>query len=278
MTQEPMSPQEEPSSPTPWWRRVKVWILGLLTAVVSAWLVSFISTGKAPFLGSEGDISINEEDQGPVLNVGVEPGSGGECGEEVAWVYPKSPTDPLMNTSPGRGPRVDGKTWDEDPKAFGAAPAGPAWLSIAATTTSERVVIITNIAFHVVERKSPVKGTVVSPSRACGNGALYHFGRVNFDTQPPYWEKLDADDYPQEIRADDLKFPYKASASDPAILHIEVDPGKCRCSWYAEVFWKDGEKSDKTRLPKSGAYETTPSKGLPAFEWTYEGERSPVPW
>ncbi|MER6250198.1 hypothetical protein ABT224_02205 [Streptomyces sp. NPDC001584] len=248
------------------------WILGVCgvvaTGVIVAWLTGLFSTGEATILNKPFRLGINSEEAGPLLNVGVKPGVGGECEEEVSQVYPYPPSHPLMNVAPGSGPQKNGKTWDEDPRAFGAIPAGPAWLTVALTTDDDRSVIITNVVFHAVDSKPGLKGTVVEPERGCGNGVTYHVGRVDFDRKPPYWSTVPAD-FHSGWRADDLKFPYKASKSDPAYLFIEVDPGSRRRSWYAEIYWKDGEVSGKSRIPKSGEFEMTPSDGLPVKKKLY---------
>jgi hypothetical protein len=259
--------QEEASEPKKgFFSRTRKWILGALgvvaTGVITAWLIGLFSTGEAKILNKPINIGIDSEGGGPLLNVSVHPGVGGECGQEVSQVYPYAPSHPLMNTPPGAGSQKEGKTWDEDPKAFGAVPAGPAWLYVALTADDDRSVIITNIEFHVAETGPPVKGTVVQPERGCGNGVSYHLGRIDFDKRPPYWAPL-SNAIPSEFRADKLKFPYKASKSDPAYLLIEVDSGSHRRSWFAELFWKDGENSGKSRIPESGTFEMTPAGGLP---------------
>ncbi|MEU6336322.1 hypothetical protein ABZ839_18055 [Streptomyces cellulosae] len=242
------------------------WLLAALgviaTGVITAWLTGLFSTGEATVLNKPISFGINSGPGGPLLNVSVQPGVGGECGQEVSQVYPYPPSHPLMNTPPGSGPRKDGKTWDEDPHAFGAVPAGPAWLNAALTTDDDRSVIITNIVFHVTHSEPKVTGTVVQPERGCGDGVTYHVGRVDFDSSPPYWSSSPSE-VPGGVRADNLQFPYKASKSDPAYLLIEVDPGAQRRSWFAELYWKDGETSGKSRIPKSGTFEMTPAHGLP---------------
>ncbi len=242
------------------------WLLAALgvivTGVITAWLTGFFSTGEAVILNKPVSLGINSEEGGPLLNVSIQPGVGGECGQEVSQVYPYPPSHSLMNTPPGSGPRKDGKTWDEDPHAFGAVPAGPAWVSAALTTDDDRSVIITDIDFHVTDSRPALKGTLVHPVRGCGDGVTYHVGRIDFNKRPPYWSTPPTE-VPGGVRADNLQFPYKASRSDPAYLLIEVDPGTQRRSWFAELYWKDGEKSGKSRIPKSGTFEMTPANGLP---------------
>ncbi|WP_371616366.1 hypothetical protein [Streptomyces sp. NBC_00454] len=242
------------------------WLLGafgvVATGVVVAWLTGLISTGEAKVLNQPVRLGVRSEEAGPLLNIGVQPGMAGTCGKEVSQVYPYSTSDPLMNTPPGSGPRKNGKTWDEDPHAFGAVPAGPAWLTVALTASDDRAVVITNVVFHTMDVKPGLTGTVVEPEKRCGNGVTYHVGRVDLDLKPPYWTSVSADVH-KGWRADDLKFPYKASKSDPAYLLIEVDPGSHRRSWYAELSWVDGATSGKSRIPESGVFEMTPSKGLP---------------
>ncbi|MCA6090939.1 hypothetical protein LE181_01960 [Streptomyces sp. SCA3-4] len=264
----------------PWHKRavarVGVAIGTVIVGLVTAWAVGLFSSGKAEIGGRTVEFPIFTKGEGaPTLRAYVEPGESNGCEEgKVSFVYPNKPSDPLMNTPPGSGPRKNGKTWDKDPEAFGAVPAGPAWLSVLATSEDERAVIIKNIVFHVQDSGPRIDGTIVTPEGGCGDGVTYHLGRVDLSKAPPYWAEL-PDGY-QDVRSDDLKFPYKASRSDPAFLHIQVDPGMMRRKWYAELYWEDGQRSGKVRLPEHGAWSTTPSKGLSTVSWT-DGVRTLTP-
>ncbi|MFJ3728271.1 hypothetical protein ACIPYQ_37675 [Streptomyces sp. NPDC090045] len=272
--------QAETSAPRPPpWKRVRVWLVGLVLASVTAAVSSLVTdalTGAGQSLrriisGDNREVIIKDE-QGPILGVHVEQGDGDGC-NAPGWVYPESPAAPIMNRPPGTGIRKDGKTWDQDPPAFGAAPAGPVTLYISARARDERAIIIHDIRFRVVERRPPIHGTRISLAGGCGDSPTYHVGRVNFAARPPYW--VPAGDFMEGFRKDELKFPYTATESDPATLLIDVTPGNCHCAWKVELRWTDGKLSGTTVIDDNGKpFQITDSSGLPVFTWQ-EGKRVP---
>ncbi|MGA5895135.1 hypothetical protein [Streptomyces venetus] len=251
---------------------MKVWIVGIIATAlttVAAGLIAdgltSVGTSVREIIDGDNRSVVIRDKHGPVLAVTVEQGDGDGC-NAPGWVYPEPPSAPLMNTPPGTGPRKHGKTWDEDPLAFGAVAVGPVALYISAQARDNRAIILNNITFHVVERKPPLKGTRVSMAAGCGDSPTYHIGRVNFDTAPPYWVAVG--DYMKEFRTDELKFPYKTTASDPATFYIEVDQGACMCKWQVELSWTDGSTSGKTLIDNDGKpFETTSAQGLTIFTW-----------
>ncbi|MFD7457811.1 MULTISPECIES: hypothetical protein [unclassified Streptomyces] len=272
MAEETPSTSQDRDKHIPPWKRAKIWVIGIVAASITAALSGALSnlvtsTGESIrrlVFGDTREVVIKNE-KGPILSVSVEQGDANGCNGS-GWVYPHPPSSPLMKTPPGSGPRVEGKTWDQNPSAFGAAPAGNVTLYVSASARDNRAIILRNIKFKVVSRKPPIHGTRVVLSRGCGDSPLYHVGRVNFGAPPPYW--VPVGDYMEGFRADVLRFPYKATRSDPATLLIDVNPGECHCSWRAELSWTDGDISDTTVIDDDGEpFELTPSDGLPVYTW-----------
>lgn len=270
--------QGEERVPRRWWQSTKG-RLGALAGtiavgVVTGVLINLLTPGAQQSLrrivsGDDREIIIKDK-KGPILGVHIEQGDADGCNAR-GWIYPDPPTAPIMNTPPGSGPRRNGKTWDEDPAAFGAAPAGPVTLYISARARDERAIIIHNISFHVVERREPIRGTRISLAAGCGDSPTYHVGRVNFGAKAPYW--VPAGDFMGDFRKDELKFPYQATASDPATLLIDVNPGRCHCTWNAKLSWTDGSEHGTTVIDDKGKpFHVTSSSGLPIYTWQ-EGRR-----
>ncbi|MEU4487719.1 hypothetical protein AB0H94_23010 [Streptomyces purpurascens] len=274
----PTSDEQRPTRPPPW-KRAKVWLIGLIAATITGTLSGVLgdvltSAGQSLRRIVVGDNreAVIKNRNGPILGVHIEQGDGDGCNAS-GWIYPEPPSAPIMNTPPGTGPRRDGKAWDEDPPAFGAAPAGPVTLYITARARDERAILIHDIRFRVVERRPPIRGTHISLAGDCGDSPLYHVGRVNFDAKPPYW--VPVGNFMERFRRDELKFPYTATASDPATLLIDVNPGRCHCAWRVELRWTDGSESGTTVIDDNGKpFDVTDSSHLPVFTWL-EGKRVP---
>jgi len=261
---------------SPFWTRSKKWITGIVaasaTAVLTAWVTTLFAAAPSvveDIVRGEGNQRTVKTASGPTLSVSVEQGNA--CNAN-GWVYPNPSSGAQMQIPPGEGRRIGGRTWDEDPQAFGAKPAGPVRLLLAASATQTRAVILTRIDVTLVNRTEPIEGTRVVPGGGCGDGVTYHSAGVNFDVPAPYWVPFK----PEGMRADQLQFPYKVTPADPSVLLLQVAPGDCLCKWTATLHWIDGSEQGATRIDDHGRpFETTNAADLPAVSWD-NGERSPV--
>ncbi|MBT2385006.1 hypothetical protein [Streptomyces sp. ISL-11] len=216
-------------------------------------------------LVTKGTEEVKEKLIGEPTGIEVDVEQGSDC-NAAGWVYPRSPDSELMNRPPGTGKRIEGKTWDQDPDAFGAVPAGPVKLHMAVTTKAVRsAIILKSLTFHVVEKKKMVEGTHVAFVGGCGNGATYHYGVVNFDNPPPYW--VSRPKPPKEVRSDELKFPYKVTSVNPSVLLVTVIPSG-HCKWDAKLQWTDGKKTGTTVINDHGSpFETAEIGKFRSFKW-----------
>ncbi|MGY5129223.1 hypothetical protein [Streptomyces nigrescens] len=226
--------------------------------VVTQWL-----TRTADWVAGQVVKLVANTPNGPTLNVTVVQGFG--CNGN-GWIFPVSSSDGLVNEPPGSGRRIDGKSWDQNPAAFGATPAGPVQIYLTATGKTERPIILTGIHFRVEKRERPKTGTRITLDQACGDGVTYHAGAVSLSKPAPHW--MPVNKLPANLRTDPLKFPYRVTAQDQSLLRVSVYPGRCDCKWRAELNWVDGEVAGKTAIDDHGhPFETTPSGGNPGFTW-----------
>jgi hypothetical protein len=249
----------------PLWKRTKVRIAAgataVLTIVGTAALIKLADTATTTVLGKV--VELNVDTGGPILN--VEAAQGMDCSAN-GWIYPYPPSSELMQSPPGTGQRNNGKTWDQDPAAFGAVPAGPVRLFVSATGKSQSAVILTGIDFHLDLKRPPVVGTGVNLASGCGGAGIYHAAAISFAEKPPYW--VPTEELPEGLRADPLKFPYTVTTSDPSLFLISVRPDGCDCKWHAVLHWISGSTAGTTTINDHGhPFETTSSKGIPLFYW-----------
>jgi hypothetical protein len=271
-------PETVPS--TTFWTKTRKWVTGILVASLTAALTALIlsilqSTPDAVrdvLSGHSRTVTINTSN-GPTLSVSIE--QGFQCNAS-GWVFPVSPTDPLVNSPPGEGQKIDGQTWNQNPAAFGAQPAGPVRLTVAASTAQTRAITLRDIEIELVERHEPLMGTRIESSGGCGNGVTYHARAVDFDKPFPYWAPFRVARGDAHLRVDALEFPYKVTPNSPSLLLIEVLPGDCYCEWRATLEWFDGEEHGETTIgDRDQPFHTTSSAGIPAYSWL-EGKRVPV--
>ncbi len=105
--------------------------------------------------GSGAAISDTLSSNGLTINWSVQQGIGCEGSGDV---YPVSETPGLnLKTRPGSGPKHGNKTWDQDPRAFGAVPVNPR-MTFSLTGPTNHAVTITGLKFHVISRKPQVVG------------------------------------------------------------------------------------------------------------------------
>ena len=166
----------------PWAWLVAAVVLGLSTLVTTA--VVKLGEGAATHVveAVTGPKSVSfSTSSGAALKVEVAQGMG--CSGN-GWVFPKD-SGITSATPPGSGPRRGGRTWDADPAAFGAVPAGDVTLYISATGPTDHAVTLTGLDFHVSTREDAVSGTVLNVAEECGAAGTFRYGKVDLGAAPP---------------------------------------------------------------------------------------------
>ncbi|HEX5401836.1 MAG TPA: hypothetical protein VFX16_06000 [Pseudonocardiaceae bacterium] len=189
-------------------------------------------------------------------------------------VFPLRDT-PTISTHirPGKGPKHSGSTWDQDPRGFGAVPAGPLTIAIVVSGPKGHTLTITGLIFHVLARRPQVVGPWLNRAQDCHADTMrYHAGIVDLDTPAPYY--LDAKHLPGAVRADHLTFPYVARADDPKGLKVTVRTEHCDCVWNATLTWTDAGKAGSTAIDDHGyPFETTSVTGQSGVNWINKSPR-----
>ncbi|MET8020212.1 hypothetical protein [Streptomyces decoyicus] len=136
---------------------------------------------------------------------------------------------------------------------------------ITVSGKSEQAIVLKDLTFHVEERRPPLAGIVI-PDTACPSAFSYRSAEVKLNAQPPQWKP--AGTRKEGDRSEPLSFPYKVTAADPEVLVVTVDPAGCHCTWWAELAWVSGNESGSALIKEGGRpFQTTSTKGLPAFTW-----------
>jgi len=267
-----------------WVLRLRTWIIGVLVAGLALGITDLVSrtvgTGanKVEHLISGSDLVQDQSVTSDGLTIRTMVLQGLGCPPKNGDVYPRSVTPGLSPAvEPGAGPTHGGKTWANSPGMFGAVPASPTQIQIFLTGPTNHAVIITDLKFHVISRKPQIKGTWLNLSSGCGAGGNYHYGAVDFDTQPPYWISTRA--LPERYRTDALKFPYTVTANDPESLVIDVQMENCDCTWDATLSWIDGSTAKSKVLDDNGhPFETTSVTGVTGADWHDTSNDSTPRW
>jgi hypothetical protein len=206
---------------------------------------------------------------GPLFAVSIMNGFSA-CGPGgTGWVFPPSSAR-LLNSTPGTGIQRKGKTWDQDPQAFGAIPTSGEWMSITASDSSANAVVITNINIQVVSRR-PAHGIVANfmPPHGCPT-ALFQTSSVNLDTSPPEIVPVQGNlvsptGFP--IKATPTIFPYTLTQSSPVAFLLIIYTQLYDCAWTAKIYWSDGSKAGATLIENHGRPFETSGTNLPTVTW-----------
>ena len=200
---------------------------------------------------------------GLIINSSIEEGFGG-CPGGSGYVYPGS-SGITTAIPPGTGPKRGGKTWDQNPWAFGAVPAGPARIKIYLTGPADHAVVITGLQFHVLSRKPAFSGAWLFVSGQCGGGSAYHYAKYDFDAAVPYLRPYVK---PTGESTDELRFPYTTTATDPAALMVDVSTDHTDCTWDLVLSWIDGGTAKTARIDDNGKpFELTSAAGMTQKSW-----------
>ncbi|MEU6878938.1 hypothetical protein [Streptomyces sp. NPDC046712] len=131
---------------------------------------------------------------------------------------------------------------------------------------SDEAIVLTDLTFHVEERKPPLAGIYI-PEGQCLSASVFRSAEVKLNARPPQWKPAVA--RKEGERREPLNFPYTVTAADPEILVVTVDPAGCHCTWWAELAWASGDESGTSPIKEDGKpFQTTSVTGLPAFAWT----------
>jgi hypothetical protein len=253
-------------------------------------MVNLTQTGLGPLIPGDhtpgnGPSPADNNASGPILAVHVSQGWGyidstAYGGSGPGWVFPASSAS-VISAAPGTGTRHRGKTWDQNPPAVGAVAASDIGLSITASGSSPRMIVLTGISFRVIRRLPALRGILVTeasgspsgsgPSRSCPP-ATFQTGYVNLDTSPPTVTPAPnpgpvAPAVPE--RTAPVMFPYTISDSNLELFKLTISTQHCDCTWTAELYWTAGSKVGHTFIDDNGRpFETTAaSAALPTVTW-----------
>lgn len=198
---------------------------------------------------------------GVAISTTVDQGLG--CAGQ-GMVYPGSVV-PEMSTHirPGTGPKLAGSTWDQEPRAFGAVPAGPVSIVLSLTGPTRHTVTVTGVALNVVRRRSQVVGPWVNRAQNCGHPGPFRAAVADLDQPAPYYVLGTATPGDDAVR-----FPVRLSTGDAKPLRVIVRTEHCDCMWNATVHWLDGNEVMSTVLDDGGhPFETTSVTGDQGVNW-----------
>jgi hypothetical protein len=185
----------------------------------------------------------------------------GPCGH--AWIEgrqaPSAPKPPLSSLAPN--------VWASWAKASGAVDARESDVTATIQAKPGTVVYITGIQFNVLQRKSPIRGTLAAPP--CAGPEIGRFVDVDLDHRPPQVigtssdpNALVAPNGPAEHLAP-LKLPYKVTNSDGLVLILYGQVAKYDCVWTADILWSSNGRTGSVRIDDNGRpFETTPMPRL----------------
>jgi hypothetical protein len=259
-----------------WSRRLQILLIigvaGGLTAAVSSFVSPSTPAPTASSLSPSlitgtGKVVLDQAQSPGGFIISTKVGQGIGC-EGRGSVFPLSVTPGMSaHIRPGKGPKHGGSTWDQDPRGFGAVPAGPLTIGVSVTGPKGHAVTITGLTLHVLARKPQVVGPWLNRSQGCGTASTsYHSAVADLDTPTPYY--LDADKLPGSVRADRLTFPHVARTDDPEGLKVTVRTEHCDCVWDATLTWTDGDKHESKTIDDHGyPFETTSVTGQPGVNW-----------
>ncbi|MFG2723055.1 helix-turn-helix domain-containing protein [Streptomyces sp. NPDC048416] len=174
----------------------------------------------------------------------------------------------LLDQKPGAVPPPpnnvqDRRSWA---RALNGVDGGNLKLELTATGKSQQSVVITGITVRVVGRQAPLGWTAYSMGSGCGGGVVPQSFDIDLDAAQPVSKPVAGHQGDDKVPARD--FPFKVSTSDPEVFDLNVHTEAHDVSWYLEVSWSDGDRSDKIRVDDNGKpFRTSATKGRPAYEY-----------
>ncbi|MFJ5992297.1 hypothetical protein [Lentzea sp. NPDC092896] len=174
-------------------------------------------------------------------------------GCRFAWVASKSPAELEAVSDPSiRSDRW--ATWEHTKDGAQASEASFTITAQGHEATSN--VVITGIRVKVLERKPPLKGTILSGQ--CGEPVNAHYMDVDLDREQPvsFPDDLDPDAAAslaaEGLRVDPIRFPYSVSSTQPEVFTVSAHTLSCDCTWMIELDWSAGGRSGVQTVGNNG--------------------------
>lgn len=174
----------------------------------------------------------------------------------------------LLDQKPGAVPPPPSSVQDRLSwaRALGGVDGGNLKLELTATGKRQESVVITGVDVRVVGRQAPLDWTAYSMGSGCGGGVVPQTFDIDLDAAQPVSKPVAGHQGDEKVPAKD--FPFKVSTSDPEVLDLDVHTEAHDVTWYLEVSWSSGDRSDKIRVDDNGKpFHTSAVKGRPAFEY-----------
>ncbi|WP_055712129.1 helix-turn-helix domain-containing protein [Streptomyces torulosus] len=194
----------------------------------------------------------------PPLSVKVEPYLW-ESPCDQRYLVNRPPTD-----IPEPPPEQDAASWVA---RTGAVSSGGQYLRLTVQGTGKETVVVNSVTVRTVAKRQPLPWNdyvMGYPGVGCGAGVPTRSFTVALDAARPVVK-------PQAGSKD---FPYSVSESDPEVYYITADASVYDVSWYLEVKWTSGSRSDTLTVNDEGRpFRTSGNNGRPAYEFPLNGKQ-----
>ncbi len=216
----------------------KGWILGVLSAVVAAllviWLTPLPGAIKARFWPT-GAITFTVDR---------------ELGDCVTYVFEKPFQE--LSPPPPTDPGTDIAAWSNWALSQGAAEEYRSKVLVTVRSSSSRPVTVTGLTISVAGRRPALNGT--SLSNGCGGPSYGRYAQIDLDKDPP--RIVASTSVPREVgddgwRTTPLQFPYVVTDIETETLLLYAETTQ-NVRWTATLSWTDGERSGTELIDHDG--------------------------
>ncbi|PIM67711.1 transcriptional regulator [Streptomyces sp. JV178] len=194
----------------------------------------------------------------PPLSVKVEPYLW-ESPCDQRYLVNRPPTD-----VPEPPPEPDAASWVA---RTGAVSSGGQYLRLTVQGTGKETVVVNSVQVRTVAKRQPLPWNdyvMGYPGVGCGAGVPTRSFTVALDAARPVVKPA----------AGSRDFPYSVSESDPEVYYILADASVYDVSWYLEVKWTSGSRSDTLTVNDAGRpFRTSGNNGRPAYEYPLNGKQ-----
>ncbi|HEU5161469.1 MAG TPA: hypothetical protein VFU43_31045 [Streptosporangiaceae bacterium] len=233
-----------------WSGKARIWLAGVLAAALATALSGVFSDT----LGTLGEAVTKQRSPSPsALAVAqISPVkefsryTGVESG--MTFMFPQPPAR-LRPARPPLDPNSDPAAVYSWAKANGGVDVEDTVLYLIVTGRSRDAVVLTDFRVNVIDRKPPMKGSLVGVVTGGGPIATRHI-EVNLDGPVPRIRLGDARESAGRGRT--WSFPLRVSSSDPEVFIIWVRAASCDCRWTAELRYVVHEQQRVHRINDSG--------------------------